>query len=329
MKKTFTLYLFIVLITGLQAQSEYAVEIFTENYQDLVGATELSDPNDQWDDPSYSIPLGFTANLLGIDADSLFTAEAVGGSLYTTSDYYYNSEDALAFFFYLVDLEDRGAGDQEYSPISFQTTGNAGDQIFKFEYKNAGFFNEIGTVIGAPSFVNVQFWLYESDNSWESRIGPSNIPDSTLVFEEFGGPIVGYGTLVDSDFTSVSVVDDSTNPATIDTINIDDYYTFSGLTSPEENTVIRFFEVAVGSKSPNVVTGVKLFPTLANNQIFLEVDNQELIKTGADVKIYNISGHQFYDVSIQSNGTLKIPTVGCHYRILLVYRITQFYYFIR
>jgi hypothetical protein len=54
-------------------------------------------------------------------------------------------------------LIDRGFGSgNSQSPLSYQVTGNSGDQIFKIQWENAGFLNEYDALGTLNDYINFQ-----------------------------------------------------------------------------------------------------------------------------------------------------------------------------
>jgi len=316
MKKTITLSLALVCSLFSFAQfAGYQVEIFQEEYNDLISATEVSDSSDQWDDPIYEMPIGFLTEILGYVTNTLSTAGAPGGALLNTSDYS-GDEGAGGFLFYLADLIDQGASGGEYSPISYITEGEPGNQIFKLEFKNAGFYGDYIYPDTIASFINVQFWLYEADGSWESRIGPNLIVNPENLFEYNNGPIVGMVLFDTADQDVVYLVNDQVDPAVIDTISYGNDY-LVGIQSPEENTVIRFSRVISSVSNSKTLTGISLFPTLSRSQIQVNIDNDEINLDELSIRIYDLTGRIFYENKSIESGQISVPvehlTAGQYY----------------
>jgi len=306
MKKTFTLsFALICSLFSFAQVGGYQVEIFQENYNDLTGATEVTNSLDQWDDPEFAIPIGFLANILGYTTNTLYTGGSVGGAFFTDENYY-SQQGGAGLLFYFADLIDRQAGGGEYSPISYIVEGDPGDQIFKFEYKNAGFYNEVSYADSTESFINVQFWLHESDGSWETRIGPNEIANPDQLFEDIGGPIVGMAKFDSTELEYLYLVNDQVDPAVLDSIGYD-YYALVGITPPEANTVIRISQMTSSTKSPERLTGVTLYPTIANNELSLDIDNTSINMEDVQVRIYDINGRIFYQNNEINLGKTIVP----------------------
>lgn len=174
--KKFVLLVFLATLK-LNAQT-YAFTQLTDPYVELTGATTLTTSSPWTYASAFTVPIGFTFNFMG----SNFTSVYAEGSGFTYFDvnYYYLS---LPF---CVKLKSKGTSGNN-SPISYETTGSPGNQILKIQWKNAGFHYD------TTSTINFQMWLYESSNEIEVHIGPNDVPNPALVYQENGsdGPVVG------------------------------------------------------------------------------------------------------------------------------------------
>lgn len=163
---SFLLASLLIILTGsLSAQLPYVFEVDSADYIDLVGSTPLDEPG--WDDPNFLVNLGFDFPFFGQMISELYQggygsfmgAESEsGGGNYLNPGFY--------------DLADLPASQKDYSQISWLTEGTLGDHIFKIEWKNCGFYEEVfeGDTI-SPSRYNGQIWLYESTGTIEYRYG--------------------------------------------------------------------------------------------------------------------------------------------------------------
>ena len=282
----------------------YEIEIFQEDYNDLVDPIEISDSSEVWDDPAFGMPIGFQFDLLGIEIDTLNTAGLVGGGVLNTPEYY-GFDESAGFLFYFADLIDRAAVSEENSPISFITEGEPGSRIFKLEYKNAGFFAEVSASNTAENFVNVQLWLHESDGSWESRTGPNNIIDPSNIFDYDDGPVIGLVKLNADNLDFAYLVNDQVNPPVLDSVGY--YSDIFGIQPPEENTVIRFSKFVSGVKSPEILTGISLHPSLASNEVKVDINNESVDLSDTQIKIYDLTGRTFYRINSVNTNQISVP----------------------
>ena len=291
MKKITPLIIALFMCLIAQAQHGFRVEFFNEPFEYLQGATALVDSTDGWDDPDIQVPLGFITTLFGDTTANLYTNGDVGGALFASDA---DSELSAAYIFYLTDLIDRGIVEGfPHSPISAITEGTPGDRIFKFEYKDAGFYTEVSNLDSAENRVSLQFWLYERDATWELRVGPTYIPNPDAAWEYGTGPLVGMAKLEMGDVSELYLINDQNDPPTLDSIDID-YYVDYALTPPDSSLVIRFYQLALDTKSPTQLTGIELFPSLADDVVNISIDNSDLLHQEIDIKIYDIMGRRYY-----------------------------------
>ncbi|MDO5655921.1 MAG: hypothetical protein Q4G27_07255 [Flavobacteriaceae bacterium] len=88
-----------------------------------------------------------------------------------------------------ADLGNLGQGGG-LSPISYVLEGEIGTRIFKMQYSNIGFREDIEANNISTDFANFQLWLYESTNIIEVHFGESLITDNSLDFQGNPGPFV-------------------------------------------------------------------------------------------------------------------------------------------
>jgi len=173
----------------------YSLAVFSEPYVDLTGGTSVNN-GDIWDDPAYTIPIGFPFELNGNTVT--FLTFYGTGSLFMGNGT--NPDIATFVFPYENDILDRGevSGVSE-SPISYLLEGTSPNRIFKMEIKNAGSYYEFDALGTTDMFFNHQLWLYEGSNQIEFRYGPSSIDDPDLWYAD-GGALIGV--------TNVDVIND-------------------------------------------------------------------------------------------------------------------------
>jgi hypothetical protein len=109
-------------------------------------------------------------------------------------------------------------GDELTAPITYATEGNAGERIFKMQWQNAGFYDEVaeGT---ASNLINLQLWIYEADGAIEMRFGPNSIKEPELILMSglTSGLAVGLNLFSEGDFESAAVL---SGPSAAPTLNI-------------------------------------------------------------------------------------------------------------
>ncbi|MBK9105495.1 MAG: hypothetical protein IPL92_13250, partial [Saprospiraceae bacterium] len=116
----------------------YSLTTLSEPYEDLTGGVSINN-GELWDDPTYSIPIGFAFELNGNTITSLEFG-GVGALLASPTA---EPDVATAVFPFEMDMIDRGdlAGESQ-SPLSYKLEGPAGSRILKVEWNNAGSFSE-------------------------------------------------------------------------------------------------------------------------------------------------------------------------------------------
>lgn len=197
-----------------------------------------------WDDPTWTVPLGFTFYTANDTITTIYVGE-MGSTVYGIQD------DSLSDIFlpYYDDIANAD-NDTLVSPVSYKVEGPPGFQICKIEWLNVGFYAEgsmSGTFNNTTSF---QLWLYENTNVFEYHYGPSNITDPTLV-HMFGAPAAAFVENLNQNsgfewggFWGVSGTPDSPTitPLTTNEVliaqGIPSYALLNG--EPAEGTVYRF-----------------------------------------------------------------------------------------
>jgi hypothetical protein len=174
--KKFLLLIFIISIK-LNAQP-YSFSQSTAPYSDLAGATTLTTSAPWSYATAFTVPIGFTFNFMGVN----YTTVYVEGSGFTYFDLGYNYL-ALPF---TVKMQSKGSSGNN-SPISYKVDGVAPNRICKVQWKNAGFYYD------TTSTINLQMWLYETNNIVEVHIGASSVANPSVVYQENGsdGPVIG------------------------------------------------------------------------------------------------------------------------------------------
>jgi len=183
-------FLFVAMIVN--AQSVYNFETENSAYVNLTGSTSLNN-GAVWDDPGYTIPLGFSFNIATYTFDTIYILGWSTGGLVSSNPV---DGDIIPIFNPIAqDIIDLGfdSGISE-SNISYKTEGAAGSRILKLEWNNVGFFGDSTR----DDFMNLQLWLYEGSNTIEYHYGPSSINNPLESFEDETGPLISMGTSYNS-----------------------------------------------------------------------------------------------------------------------------------
>lgn len=299
MKTNLILFLFLILCLGAKSQKMYPYSFTPSNstYTNLAGATNLT-AGKVWDDTLMTIPLGFTFKwaLANRNIDSI--AIDSDGILHAPQDFVQVLDNPIrAMMPYQADMSDRAynTSTTAISPISYLTTGSAGNRICKIEFKNVGFYNDNS----GTDFANFQVWLYETSNIIEYRYGSSSVANILSSFDGRNGPYINLIYKSTIDIVNQTIVLDSCtyvsgNSASVAAINPSmpfDYlnqppadFAFSGL--PANGQVFRFAPISIGSSlqdQEGPFANVKVYPTYIQDQFFVEHDGEQISATVVDV----------------------------------------------
>ncbi|NNE54866.1 MAG: hypothetical protein HKN32_02515, partial [Flavobacteriales bacterium] len=155
MKKLFTL-LFASSVLLTNAQDPFTLSIFGDDYVPLEGSTSLNN-GEVWDDPSYDIPIGFDFYLFDQGMQNILLSDwGVGGMLTTPV----TGDEIQILVAYGSDIIDPGYyQDSSQANISYQVDGNFPTRIFKLEWDNCAFWDELSDTGTSGNRVSFQLWL--------------------------------------------------------------------------------------------------------------------------------------------------------------------------
>ncbi len=262
-------------------------------YQPLTNATTV-DTNGPWDDPVLEIPIGFEVAMFGESFDTFYLNGYIGGFLMSS-----NTESSMLAP-YGEDLTDRGYGtEQSMSPILYKVDGQAPGRIFKIEWQNAGFYNEVAFG-SSESYVNFQLWIYETAGLIEYCYGPSNIA-SNDVFGNGSGPSIGLlqsanvqtfeignSWFLTGESTDPVISPSEANPVTFPSLN----------QTPPVGQIYAFYPTNVSAvESEELAVGVQIYPNPVVNQLTLELD-LSATPDQLEARIFNTLGQQVYFQSL-------------------------------
>lgn len=148
---------------------------FTADYVPVTGGTNAV--NVAWDDPTLQLPLGFNAPIFGENVSTLYMSDDFFGGVLSFQPTTGVFDAVMAITGDLIDPQFFTSGNLS-APITYQTTGNPGDRIFKLQWENVGFFNEAAEG-GSDNLFNMQLWVYEN-GVVEVRFGPNTVFDTSL-----------------------------------------------------------------------------------------------------------------------------------------------------
>lgn len=270
----------------------YSFTNFTETYNDLTGTISLNN-GEIWDDPAYALTLPFPFIINGVTLTSVNVSDGFIIQNNTTN----NIAQGLAAF--SIDLIDRGNnGTTSLSPISYKTDGTIGNRILKIQYKNCGSFYDSNLSM----FINLQIWLYESNNSIEYRYGASSITSPSIFYDGDTGALIGFGgedlngNISNAHFLTGS----ASNPTLSTSTNL------SPITgTPSANTVYRFTPTTL-SNTKNQKSSISVYPNPFNDKILIEG-----LESNFGYSIYNIQGKEIQSETIKSkNGYINTNDIA-------------------
>lgn len=260
-----------LLLTSLTLSAQtfnYNFSTFTAAYAPLTGTENAT--SSSWDDPNIAVPIGFSFSFEGYVSDQLYFT-GLGGIL--AFDQGLGSVNTMVV--YTSDLVDAGydEGVME-TPIRYKTEGAVGSRIFKMEWPNVAFYNNVGTANEAR--VSIQLWLYENSNDWEVRFGPNDIPNfedahdgllSCGILSYGIGGITGHLTTGPGDSPSILTIDDEFDLAN------------ATLTSdPSNGRVYRFGSTFVSVEENLENNNWTVYPNPATDNVLISTDSDELVQ---------------------------------------------------
>lgn len=167
---------FAAIAAAAHAQFPYTASAFTQTYAPLPAGYTVLDVPAGWDDPVVPFALPFVAEIGGDETNTL-SVSGLGIELFA------ENESGLLHILWPVTLDimdvsaagDVAAGDA--STYRTAVTGTAPNRIFKLEYHNAGFYNEIELSGTSTQRMNAQVWLHEATGVIEYHFGPNTVTD--------------------------------------------------------------------------------------------------------------------------------------------------------
>lgn len=308
---------FLTTAVGVNAQT-YGFTKTTATYSDLTNATSLNN-GQVWDDPDLSISTGFSYQLYGNAYDSLYLGFGVGGT-YSTSRLFFSSPFP-AIFMTTADLIDRGydsPNQVSVSPISYKVEGTAGSRIFKLEFKNAGFYEDLNANQGVSTdYINMQLWLFENSGNIEYHFGPNSVTQPLLVYDTTG-PAHGLSSNIDVfnfqiSKNSIFLEGAANNPTAFQDSA---FRVVNG--TPPNGTVYRFINggtVSVDELIQSNQINLSIYPNPTTKVVSMNIDQSDLISH--TVSIYNVNGQLVsikeyqsqIDVSELNNGTYFMEVI--------------------
>ncbi len=297
MKNIRILVLLIFTAVQMAYGQQYHLELANVPYNEISTGSFVSQ-NILWSQYEVNVPIGFPFQINGNVFDTLIVSD-VGAVRFMMK----NPVDIAAYYFwgYGCSMYYRG-GDTLNTRISYKTSGTAGNRIFILEYHNCLFTN------GGydEDSVNFQIWLYESDYSIETHVGPVNALYPADAYQQGQGPIIG---LMNVDFDgniqySFMLEGNTQGPGTTTTSDIYSLPELDG--TPGSGQVYRFEPGPAGLQENNDFRDVFIYPSPASDRVNLMIA-PETILLPAEVFIYTSQGRLAWKQLIdQANTELNL-----------------------
>lgn len=287
-KKLTAMLICISIAVAVRAQTtdtvNYSFTHYRTKYEPLTNATSLN-KGKVWLSHSYAIDLPFHFNIMGETLDSICLPQSGDKGNLTGSII---NEDCPETKFNIKIATHYRAVDRGYlenksiSEIRYKIDNSIGGRIFKIEWHNAGFLNELINYNTTNWYYHLQIWLYEHSNSIEFHFGKTFVEDrATITGSSDQGwtsfRIAKCKTLKNSDSTilregqSYSLDGSPFNPSVIKngSSNLDSI--------PPEGMVYRYTPqktTAIAKLKPD--TGLNLYPNPVQNKLLIEQINSNL-----------------------------------------------------
>ncbi len=321
MKKFYLSFAIVLIAFASQAQDNPYFELFVSSstYAPLENSNSLNQGM-VWDDPDWSLPIGFDFEYLGYNFDSLifYGYDAYGAELLfkNTSD---GSPDCQisAYMLDLIDSEFDNNG-KASSDVRYALEGTPGSQIFKLEWSNVAFYNDDFTSTNYTMRMNFQMWLFEQDNAIEFHYGPSQNLDNDVIQDYTGIPVTFIRNYVEVPQYgwegAYMLTGDPTAPTWIYAATPGDFDNSSFLIdSPSDGTVYRFIPVLVGVNEQATLPNITVYPNPASDKININLasDKSQLMQIfdalGRNVFNAQLSkGMNSFDVSNWESGVYTV-----------------------
>ena len=298
----------------------YNFSVTTGTFTFLVNSTSLNN-GQVWDDPEYTIPLGFSFKYFDTTVTQLYLDDWGLGAELTTNNTESGSYGVIIPFG--PDIMDRGSKfggmttETSESNISYETTGSAGSRICKIEWKNVGFYGDIEPDDISSDFANFQLWIYEGTNNLEVHFGPSSISDPTTTYEFLSGPNVALYPSYNFDSSDLDekgyeLSGDADNPSMVE-VNFAYENNLDGTVS--NGKIFKFTNTSASTPKLKSMNQISLLPNPAKSNFNILLKNKNL--TEGKVEILNSIGQNVLTSSmLQEPINIEDLTTGVYSVIL-------------
>lgn len=268
-----------LMLSAISAQSQlpYDLIVLDQPYEALTEATALDsnqfDLGIGWDDPEFSVPLGFDFDFSGQSISS-WDQLGLGTLMMGTS---IDDKSGLPLLHGVIptgfDVIDRGLVGLDPSIIRWQTSGAPGEQVFSIEWANAGFYEELEDSTSI-SFLNLQVRLFEADGALEFHYGPSVIEDPTLFEPAICGLLLNLDPFSYS--ADIYALDGApSDPNIVSYTAIEEWYYGAYLLShPADGTVYRWAPAETTLVTEQMGTQVTAWPNPTGGRVKVGFDGE-------------------------------------------------------
>jgi hypothetical protein len=315
MRHFFATSLFAACAATAAAQFPYSGSAFSHTYAPLA-EYEVLDVPAGWDDPTVPFALPF---LFPIGGDVMNTLSISGLGI----EVFAETESGLLHILWPVTLDimdvsaagDVAAGDA--STYRTAVSGTAPNRIFKLEYHNAGFYNEIEGVGTSTQRMNAQLWLHEATGIIEYHFGPNTVTDWTALSDG----LMSSALMLDFDYYSYagSILAASGPVASPTWTEYNDIgmwaqsmTALSGM--PENGTGYRFTPAGTSSVSDAVAADFVLAPNPAHDVVALANG-----AAASDLRIFDPTGRCVNTLVLQPGERRVLDVAGFAPGVYLVH----------
>jgi hypothetical protein len=259
------------------AQFYYSFSQYQTAYQEITDGVAAT--TDTWDDPSFSVPLGFTFSYFGLPYTEVYASEEVGlgGMVGFTAP-------GVKVPLIIVDgsdLMDRGNKiGQHLSPITYKIFGPPGNQVCVIQWKNAGYYGDIDDDAISTDFTNFQLWLHEATSVIEIKYGPNSITQPSISLMG-AGPSIGLMAWINLDSGTFSP-NSRLLVGPLSTPNFAPFdFALPGINGiPTDGTVFKFDKSLSTASAPLQDAGLRVVPNPVTERFsLLAVDgNQQALR---------------------------------------------------
>ena len=281
----------------------YDTYFFTETYSNIEEYSVLDLPLG-WDDPEEEFPIPFNMLLWGDTVETIYTGVTgnylIGVDMNNKSG---NPHLIAPVFSDICDVYGVDSSIYDVSEIRHTVDGQSPTRIFKIEYVNVGFYNEIYADFSSSAInrATFQVWLHETGEI-SFRYGPNTVVDFELI-SPWNFPS-GAGLIGNLDYTIQQGDIISANGQADNPVFIAGYdYNFQTFFSenqgwieswPSNGTVYHFLPMTPPENVQNIFSeNIKVYPNPTSHNLTIELG--DLTGVNTKIKLYDSSGKLVFE----------------------------------